>query len=165
MVSSKYVYSRTSVVDAVLTLSLLHGCAQGACYWNMTQGSRCGYDCGVDFTIGGSRYKGGVNDVNSCLNMCRKQQGCVAINYAKKGTGGSGGPGSTSQSSGACYFRSAVNCGNTCDKGRICYELTGDDRGVNCPTRNDLQTCAASPRSVAASLVLLALATTYFQSQ
>lgn len=77
----------------------------------------------------GTSHDTGVaeGDVQACRTKCEQTAGCVAVNYAKPGQGGSGGPGSTISGSGTCYYRSATACGLWCQAGRDCWRLTGED--------------------------------------
>merc|ERR1712129_318651 len=97
--------------------------ASPKCDWVEVKNMRCGYDCNVDVNIGagGQRYDAGVSDVNTCIQKCQRSSDCFGFNYALPRTGGSGGPGSTSWSTGTCYYRSSISCGSRCDSGRVCY--------------------------------------------
>merc|ERR1712107_40609 len=97
--------------------------------WVRERSKRCGYDCQADLNLGpdGERYEAGVAEsrVESCLEKCERSADCLGVNYAAPGKGGSGGPGSTSDSSGCCYYRSSTSCGTKCEVGRTCYTLSG----------------------------------------
>ena len=110
----------------------------GGCGWTNTPDQNCGWakdgSC-VTNTLAGAggdvHYDSNKmpEDLDSCKAACEATANCVAVNYAHPGTGGSGGPGSTSQSSGTCYYRSGTTCGLKCQSGRDCWRLSREDCG------------------------------------
>lgn len=104
--------------------------AEGGCWqWRNTPGQNCGWtdddSCAAtnaaEPTIGVA-----PSNIATCRETCAATAGCVAVNYAHPGEGGSGGPGRTVSGSGACYYRSATDCGLKCQSGRDCWRLSGD---------------------------------------
>ena len=126
----------------VLFLSQSLAESTGGCGWTNTPDQNCGWakdgSC-VTNTLAGAggdvHYDSNKmpEDLDSCKAACEADADCVAVNYAHPGTGGSGGPGSTSQSSGTCYYRSGTTCGLKCQSGRDCWRLS---RG-NCSGRGE----------------------------
>merc|ERR1719499_666987 len=83
------------------------------------------------------------------MTKCQKHPDCNAFNYAKPGYGGSDGPGDTSESTGCCYYRSNVDCGNRCDGGRTCYvaqdarcRCSVSDGDLGCTYMDEPQQCS-----------------------
>ena len=111
----------------VLLLSQSVAGSTGGCGWTNTPDQNCGWTMDGSCETNALAGAGGdvhydsnkmPEDLDSCKAACEADADCVAVNYAHPGTGGSGGPGSTSQSSGTCYYRSGTTCGLKCQSGR-----------------------------------------------
>ena len=106
------------------------------CEWQKTTGQNCGWTSGGGCPPNALPPDSGIqpSGIQACRAKCEGNTACVAINFAHPGEGGSGGPGSTSSSSGTCYYRTVTSCGQSCSSGRDCWSLTNETTGTH-PTR------------------------------
>jgi hypothetical protein len=107
------------------------------CEWQKTTGQNCGWtSSGGGCPPNALPPDSGIqpSGIQACRAKCEGNTACVAINFAHPGEGGSGGPGSTSSSSGTCYYRTVTSCGQSCSSGRDCWSLTNETTGTH-PTR------------------------------
>jgi hypothetical protein len=97
----------------------------GDCGFVQVPSQRCGFHCGADLS-----FESGVGDVAACLQQCARWPRCAGLNYVAPGYSDSGGPGRVSRSSGTCYYRTATNCGVSCESGRECFVRRADQIAI-----------------------------------
>ena len=111
-----------------------------SCAWQRTRNQNCGWSPDGSCITNSDQIAHDIgispDNVESCLDKCAVTADCVAVNYAKPGNGGSGGPRTTStDGTGCCFYRSATSCGLKCQAGRDCWRRSDE---FNCSSSAEM---------------------------